>query len=76
MTTPRGFIETISDIDARPIVVAADHIMVITKLPPSAGGAKTMILLRGGERLAVGSKYSDIVERLALCVGDDEATEL
>ena len=72
MTTPRGFIETISDIDARPILIAADHIMVITKLPPSQGGAKTMILLHGGERLAVGSKYSDVVERLALCAGTEK----
>ena len=73
MTAPTGFIETVADIDALPILVAADYIAVISKLAPSAGGAKTMTLLRGGERLAVGTEYNQFVQRLALCVGEDES---
>ena len=72
MTTPRGFIETITDLDALPILVAASEIALVPKLAPSAVGAKTMILLRSGERLAVGTEYGAIMERLALSVGEDK----
>ena len=73
MTAPPGFIETVADIDALPILVAAGEIMLISKLAPSAGDAKTMILLRSGERLTIATEYNQIVHRLALCVGTDES---
>ena len=72
MTTPRGFVETVADVDTLPTLIAADYIMLVSKLAPSAGGAKTMLLLRGGERLAVGTEYNQIVHRLALCVGTEK----
>ena len=69
MTAPRGFVETVADVDVLPLLIAADSIVLISKLAPSAGAAKTVLLLRGGERVVVGSEYGDIVQRLALCVG-------
>ena len=66
MTTPRGFIELIAEFDALPILVAGGEIALVGKLAPTAGGARAMILLRSGERLATGTEYKAVVERLAL----------
>ena len=72
MNEPRGFLAVITDYDALPVLVAVSEIAVVSRMPPSEGGAKTAILLRGGERLMVGTEYGAIVERLALSVGTDE----
>ena len=57
MTAPRGFIEVVSDYDALPGLVAIDAIAVVSKATPTAGDAKAVILLKGGERLAVATAY-------------------
>ena len=72
MTAPRGFIEVIADHDALPVLVAAREVAVVTRLPATESGAKTMILLRSGERLAVATEYQSIVDRLALSVGTEK----
>ena len=71
MTTPKGFVELIAEFDALPLLVAASEIALVGKVAPSAGDTKAMVLLRSGERLATGTEYAAIVERLALCVGAD-----
>ena len=75
MTEPRGFLPVIADHDALPILIAADEIAMISKLVPSESGGKTVIVLRGGLRLMTGTEYGAIVERLALCVGEDKSRE-
>ena len=68
MNEPRGFVAVIADHDALPVLIATGEIAVVSRLTPSEGGAKTAILLRGGERLMVGTEYGALVERLALSV--------
>ena len=75
MTEPRGYLAVIADFDALPVLVAAREIAVVSKLVPSEVGAQTMLLLRSGDRLAVGTEYGAIVQRLALCVGTDKPRE-
>ena len=72
MTAPRGFIEVVSDYDALPGLVAIDAIAVVSKATPTAGDAKAVILLKGGERLAVATAYDAIVARIAQSVGADQ----
>ena len=71
---PAGYVETITAEDANslPVLVAAGEIALVSELPANEGGAKTMILLRSGEKLAVGSDYQAIVDRLALSVGTEK----
>ena len=71
MTEPRGFLAVIADYDALPVLIAVSEIATVTKLPPAENGAKTVIVLRGGYRLMVGTEYGSIAERLALSVGAD-----
>ena len=71
MTAPGGFIEVIGEFDALPGLVAVGEIAVVSKAAPTAGDARTMILLKGGERLAVATEYDAVVARIAQGVGAD-----
>ena len=72
---PKGFLAAITDFDALPVLIAAGEIAMISKLTPSESGGKTVITMRGGLRLMTGTEYGAIVERLALCVGEDKSRE-
>ena len=64
MTTPKGYVETITDVDALPVLIAIGEVALVSKLQPSEVGAKTLIVLRSGERVMVGTSYDAVVERL------------
>lgn len=72
---PKGYLAVIADFDALPVLIAVGEIALVSKLVPTEVGAKTAIILKGGYRLLVGTEYGAIVERLALCIGEDKPRE-
>ena len=65
MNTPNGYLATVTAFDALPVLIASGEIAMVTKLEPSESGAKTMLLLRSGERVMTGTEYQAIADRLA-----------